>query len=373
MNFCPQNTNNFLLLIQSNSPGEVSNWVIPFIKRFKKSVPDSDIIVFLTPCQYSSNQEARILSESKLVSKIVPNTESMKHICSMPFKVKHSYKNGAVLFLGGDPLYSWILSKKYKLPCYGYSDHNKSLGWGYKKSFFKNKVGDLMSEKVNQFLETNNTQSPKDIDILFFTGSRPQHFKAFFPIVMDTIKSLKELSPNYTIKVHISPFITDTLFNSQVKEAPTDIEFTREDALKVMAKSKLLVTLAGTNTAEAMYLNLPMIVLFPLNFPDLVILDGLAGIIEKIPIIGPLIKKLVLLYLRKTVKFVSHPNRLTNSEIVPEIIGVIDSEVLASKANTLLKNKNELEKITNDLKSIPHPKNVSETILKDITNHHRYK
>jgi hypothetical protein len=368
MKFYPQNTNNYLLIIQSNSPGEVSNWVLPFIKIFKKEVPDSDVVVFLTPCQYSSHEEERLLLESKLVSQVIPPKFSTKHFWSLPFKVPHSYKKGAVMFLGGDPFFSWVLSKKYALPCFGYSNNNTSLGWGYTKTFLKSATGDLMSEKVNQYLE-NKTETISDkTDILFFTGSRPQHFKAFFPIVVSTIKEIQKLSPKMTIKIHVSPFITDEKLEENLSINPTNIPIFRTPSLDAMSDAKLLITLAGTNTAEATYLNLPMIVLFPLNFPELVILDGLGGLIGQLPIIGTLIKKLILFFMKKTVKFVSHPNRLSNKEIVPEWIGNIEAKTLAKKACTLIIKKEELEKIKRELKEIPHPTEVAKKIITEIVN-----
>jgi lipid A disaccharide synthetase len=139
----------------------------------------------------------------------------------------------------------------------------------------------------------------------------------------------------------------------------TGIIFLRANSHEIMSIATLLVTLPGTNTAEAMYLNVPMFVVAPLNKPELIILDGIAGLIEKAPLVGPLIKKMAIQALRKKIKFVSLPNRIANKRIVPEIIDTVESKALAIRIMQLLSDKVQLDTMRNDLKNIKKDTHVA--------------
>ena len=368
-----KSSNNFLLILQSNSPGEVSNWVIPFAQIFKSIISQSSIVVYLTPCQYASQSEVNVLKQSGLIDTVYSPKETLKKLKELPFSIKHNYQNGAVFFLGGDPIYSTLLSYKYKLPCFGYSDHNQSLGFKYTKTYKKAEYGNLMVEKVNQFLSTSK-EKKKQYDLVIFTGSRPQHFNAFFPIALETVLQLKKEKPQLNCLIHISPFISIEKTNATIDELKiNNIPYSTLSSLEVLNKTKLLLTLAGTNTAEAMYLKVPMLVLFPLNFPNLIILDGIAGLISKLPIVGILIKKTILFFLKKTVKFVSHPNRETNKALVPEIIDKVTAKQLSKALTKLLENEQQLKKIKENLNQIKHPKNVAKTIILDMLKKINYQ
>ena len=283
-------------------------------------------------------------------------------------------KKGAILYLGGDPVYAQLFGLKFKLPIYGYTEHNRSLGFLYKKTFFKHTDGNLMYTKVEQFLKSNESNDDITIaeNILFFTGSRPQHFEHLFPLFCNTIQLLRKNNPNIKPIISISPFISNQLYTKVTSASDVEgITITRStDSLKLMNRSKLLITIPGTNTAESMFLNLPTLVFIPTNYPELIIFDGLLGIVGAIPIVGKVLKRIAVHYLSSKPGFYAHPNRISNELIFPEFIGIMTPELIASHISNYINNPDKLIAIKRKLQKIYKTHSVSSKIINTIFKNH---
>ncbi|MGE4170797.1 MAG: hypothetical protein AB7F28_08795 [Candidatus Margulisiibacteriota bacterium] len=285
---------------------------------FKASRPDARVIVALTPCQYASGQEKARAQAIEGVSEVFSPKETFKLLLSS----KKWGTDGAVLYLGGDPFYSQLFGLKWGYPVFGYTEHQRSLGMGFKQTFFKQKIGDLMAARVA--LKAIQKGPERHQHILFFCGSRPPHFEAFLPFIGEVIQQLNHRRPELKTTVMVSPFISETQLNRlQFEHQLGHVSFSRGDSLATMAESDLLVSLPGTNTAEAMYMHLPMLILVPTNRVDLIILDGLAGLVGKIPGLGLLVKKIIVWFLAKQKRFYALPNRIANEALVPEMVGQV--------------------------------------------------
>ena len=149
-----------------------------------------------------------------------------------------------------------------------------------------------------------------------------------------------------------SPFISDSLLEKYASLVPAQCQLSVERSLKVMTTARFMVTLPGTNTAEGMYLALPMLVVCPLNYPELLILDGLAGLLDRLPFVGIWIKKAILAYLKKQIVYVSHPNRISHRAVVPELIDSITAEILSKTILTFLNDSKKIDAIRARLKKI---------------------
>ena len=81
-----KDTNNtgdsFKLFIQSNSPGEISNWVVPISKTFKKLCSHANIHIALTPCQYASGYEKQYLEKIAEINSVSNPKQTLKLIFS---------------------------------------------------------------------------------------------------------------------------------------------------------------------------------------------------------------------------------------------------------------------------------------------------
>jgi hypothetical protein len=349
----------FHLIIQTNSPGELTAWVTPILTRITKHHTEVETWIFLTPCQYASGQEEAMAENLPTVTKVFSPSETLRHFMQpgIPLSPSGDARKGAVLFLGGDPLYSKLLSFKYGLPAYGYAHNNRSLGWGM-TSIPQKEIGDLMAASVQAFLD-KKPKSPPDTTprVTFFSGSRPGHFSAYFPVLAKTLWLIYKKNPDIMLQVQLSRFIDPTMRHHLLNKnplPPSAILTPANAGLSTMASSDLLLTVPGTNTAEAMYLGVPMIVSVPLNWPHLIIFDGLLGLIGKTPVLGTLLKKLVIAILKRKKRFYALPNMKANAAIVPEYVEVVTPTHLAERVLRRIEDTAWQEETRNKLKTLDH-------------------
>ena len=350
----------FHLIIQTNSPGEISAWVSPILSRIKHHHAHVETWIFLTPCQYASGLEKAIAETLPTVTRVFSASETLQHFFQkrLPLDSHHSDRKGAVLFLGGDPLYTRLLARKYGLPAYGYSHNNAPLG-GQITTIRQNDIGDLMAASVQAFLDKKPRKAPDDTPrITFFSGSRPQHFTAYFPLLAQTLWRIHAENPELMLQIQLSRFINRTLKEHMLSQnplPPSAILTPATAGLSTMASSDLLVTVPGTNTAEAMYLGIPMMVSVPLNWPHLIIFDGLLGILGKTPLLGTLLKTLVIRLLKRQKRFYALPNMKTQKAIVPEYIEIMTPETLAKRVLVAIADRKWLAKTSATLAAIDQP------------------
>jgi lipid-A-disaccharide synthase len=114
----------------------------------------------------------------------------------------------------------------------------------------------------------------------------------------------------------------------------------------------LIITVPGTNTAEAAALGKPMLAVIPFNKPEVFLLDGIAGILGNVPLFGRLVKKAAIWILNRQVDLVALPNRKAGKMIIPEMRGVLKAEDVAIKALEMLADKEELKRTGLELKDI---------------------
>lgn len=364
-------TDNFQLFIQTNSPGELSSWVLSICQTCAKFYPQTDITIFLTPCQYATGQEKTQAQSFPLVKKVYTPKETIKHLISLPLRYKKK-QQGAILFLGGDPMYSQLLGLKHHYPIYGYHERTGSLGFLFKHSFTQHEVGNLMADKITQNPPQKNEilgrlKLEDKPYTLFFSSSRPKQFQALFPLLCETIQEIKKTNTDFYPIMNISPFIPEKLLNKvKAQTDTTGIQFFKEPSIEMMSIAKWLITIPGTSTAEAAFMELPMIVLIPLNHPELLIFDGLSGLISHLPLFGPIITQGILLALRKKVGTFSQPNRMLLKPVIPEIAEIIIPQKTAQTLQTYLKSEQLHSEFCEKLKTIPKPENVSLKICKKI-------
>jgi hypothetical protein len=349
----------FHLLIQTNSPGELTAWVTPVLSRIQQHHPNVETWIFLTPCQYASGQEVAMAELLPTVTKVFSATETLRHFLQPGIPItSQEDRKGAILFLGGDPLYTKLLSLKYDLPAYGYAHHNRSLGWRM-TTLCQSEIGDLMATSVQAFLDKKPRKAPDDTKrITFFSGSRPGHFSAYFPLLVKTLWLIYDKHPDLMLQIQLSRFIDPTLRHHLLNQnplPPSAVLTPASAGLSTLASSDLLVTVPGTNTAEAMYLGIPMIVSIPLNWPHLIIFDGLLGILGKVPMLGTLLKRLVILILKHKKRFYALPNMRAKRQIVPEHVEIVVPETLAKRVLEKVEDPDWLDKTKTALMAMGEP------------------
>lgn len=120
----------------------------------------------------------------------------------------------------------------------------------------------------------------------------------------------------------------------------------------VMSLASLAITIPGSNTAEMAALGLPMVVVTPLNKPEMIPLEGIPGLVGGIPLIGRHIKRQAVLAAAKRIPYTALPNRRAQAEVVPELTGELHPEDIAIAVGNLMRSPEKLKAMSQGLKQV---------------------
>lgn len=389
------------VFIVANSPGEIIGWVRPVAKSLKERHSDIEVFLIIPPCQYSTGKEEEVARSFSEVRHVLGPGDYIKYIFlgrTPSFISKAKGKEGVCVFLGGDPFHAVIVSRKLGLPAVAYIQRPRwsrqfekfmVLNHEIKDKNFLQKgikpgkvvvVGDLMVDSVRLHIEEEKIcSSPYSFSerpvISIMPGSRPQIAQNMTLFFLKTCELIRESFPGAVFFLLLSPFIEKKdFFNlsrakiNKILDVPQtglsqekgQWKLTTSTGLKVvvvtkhrhsiMSFSDIAVTIPGTNTTELACLGVPMLVALPLNRPEMIPLDGLAGLVGRIPYLGTFVKRGVVKVYGKKVRFAALPNIRAGKEIVPEVRGEIEPENVANKAVELLQERKKLSSISSELK-----------------------
>jgi len=333
------------VVIVANSPGELSALVKPVAEK----LIGHRVVLVLTPCQYTSGKELDYVKTIKNISFIITANQYKNWILRNLRPETTFSRKGAVLFLGGDLAHAVLVAKKLKYPAYAYVQDY--IGWyGFYKKFFvpdqqsynkfgrakpKLKItGNLMVDSVADIPKWN---PEKDV-ITFLPGSRKWQITHTTPIYETIMAEIRAQLPEAIFQVVSSPF-----------EKAIEIRGAKTIAFEQVYNSEIVMTIPGTNTARLAALGMPMVVVFPLDNPDVIPLEGLLHFITKIPYFGSKLKKFFIETVNKKTKFFSLPNIKANKEIVQEIRGKINPKQVADEVIKLINDDNRRRQMSKEL------------------------
>lgn len=280
------------IVLVANSPGELSALVKPVAEELAKDRTKRAILV-LTPCQYISGKEIEFARTLKGIEVIVSAAEYKKWalLNQKPKRIRFA-GNGMVLFLGGDLAHAMLVAKKLRYPAYAYL--NERIAWKnfYRKFFVPDQaayhkfskqvkkeklkiVGDLMVDSVSELKKW----APENGVVTFMPGSRKWEIDYMTPFYKEVMELIKKEVPGAKFQVVNSPFVKA----HSIAGAKT-VEFDKT------YNSEIVVTIPGTNTAKLAARGIPMLVVFPLNHPEVIPMEGLADLIGRIPVMEKLSK-----------------------------------------------------------------------------------
>ncbi|MFA5839042.1 MAG: hypothetical protein WC890_00120 [Candidatus Margulisiibacteriota bacterium] len=357
------------IVIVANSPGELSALVKPVIETAAEQIKDKRIILVLTPCQYTSGWEHEYIRTIRGIDKVI-SAEEFKSWILLNRKPDFVFNSkGLVVYLGGDLAYPILIAKKLKYQAFAYVQDR--IGWikSYKRFFVPDEetkakfakhsdivtkftvVGNLMVDSISHLPKW----SPEKNRITFMPGSRAWQIKHTTPIYQKIIQELQYLNSNLKFQIVSSPF-------EPAIEIPGTTKIHFEDTIN----SELVITIPGTNTARLASLGIPMLVIFPLDDPDVIPLEGIPHLIGKIPYFGSKFKRFLADTLNKKVKFFALPNIKAKEEIVPEIRGIIKPEQIAAEAMKLLQNLPKRQTMSQKLLSCMGNAGAAQKIVEEI-------
>ncbi|NLK08377.1 MAG: hypothetical protein GX316_06710 [Firmicutes bacterium] len=394
------------IIITANSPGEVAAWLTPSLKALNEILPQAEFTVFIPPCPFASGREEAIVAALPGVRRIFDRKQLLLFILAgrnLPDFTPGS--KGAVLFLGGDLIYAVLLARRLGYPAFAYTEgrvqwQNHFSGFFLPHEQAKNQavkaggeseklhvVGNLMLDAVNlkwprkSFLNTLRLDEHQPL-IGLFAGSRPYEIKHILPMLLGSAEIIARDLKTVQFAVGLSPFVTEEQLTESLESA-SDIlggvggelkDITPDNVLgriwnlktwsglelscvqgwqyDLMAAARLAITIPGSNTAEMAALGLPMVVITPLNKPELIPLQGIPGLVGSLPLIGKQLKRKAVLAYAERIQFTSQPNRWAQKEIVPELRGELRPEDVAVAVGDLMRKPEKLESMSRHLKQI---------------------
>ena len=385
----------------SNSPGELAGWVRPVVLELKKQIPEATIEIFLKPCQFQSGTEKQYALALPGVSKVWEVRQTLR-FCWQGFSKDIQNKKGAVLFLGGDQYYGKRLSQKLGWPLFVYTRTRASYPKQTTAYFvpsekirrhllLKNRipaekiitVGDLVVDaltlaagqaELKKFFAVPEEQTV----ITFMPSSRLNDFRHLLPFFLKVAEILALQDERLVLMFNVSDFIAVEVVRDLLKDFEVRVEnehcwrISRPDfearvikgavyeALKI---TDLLVTIPGTNTQQAAFLGIPMLVLLPLNHPEVLQFEGLLGLLGNLPVLGVFLKKLAVAFLSRKKQFFALPNIAAQKYVVPEIVGVLEKRLVAERIQEMVYDKVKLAGISQELKIVASCSGAAERMV----------
>ncbi|WP_288262102.1 glycosyl transferase [uncultured Prochlorococcus sp.] len=390
------------VVLVSNGPGELATWVRPVVdelNKINKSLCDNDKLNFtlrlvLVPCPNATGKEFTVANSWNKFELII-NANSFWQLLIKPYSFASWPQKGIVIFLGGDQFWSILLAKRLGYINITYAEWisrwpqwtNKIAAMNAKvkeliPKRYKNKcqiVGDLMADiKLNSeillkdkgkryiALLPGSKKAKLSIGIPFFLeiadhiAKKNQNITFIIPIAPTTTKSeylffqseKNPIAKYYSSKIKTIKNIKDSNFDYVIETSKNTRIYLikKHPCYEILKECDLAITTVGANTAELAAIALPMLVVLPTQHLDMMnAWDGILGVIGKISFINRFLTFIVKYFYFKKKKFFAWPNIKAKKMIVPERIGNITPKTIAREVLFLIKNRDHLKSITENL------------------------
>jgi lipid-A-disaccharide synthase len=352
------------VIVTINGPGEVAAWLYPFAAALRERDPRTRLAVALLPCVFASGAERRVVESMPGVDVVWGPERSMRWVLRGDAPGDHDPGlPGCVLHLGGELTLAIVLARRISRALVVYSEGR--VPW----SAFVDRiclvdaeampgadaakarvVGNLMVDAAHRRVPARR---PARRTIALFPGSRPYQVRNMLPFLLKVAAEVSRASGGDVRWVLAqSDFVTrDALASFAAADADRVIEgeaarLERRGARDVlvtdagvecdvaspseaMSRASLALTIPGTNTAELAALGIPMLLLLPTYQLHTLPMPGLAGHVGGVPVLGPLIKRLVAEGYLRTRRHWAHPNRIARERVVPELVGRLTADGVA--------------------------------------------
>ena len=131
----------------------------------------------------------------------------------------------------------------------------------------------------------------------------------------------------------------------------------------------LVLTLPGSNTLEIAALERAMVVSLPLYHLEEIPLDGIAGMVGRIPWLGPALKRYAVRKFSERTPFAALPNRIAGRYIAPELRGEnLQPWEVTAVAYPLLIEDDVRERMAKDLHLVVGGPGAARAIVDDLAS-----
>ena len=391
------------IVILSNGPGEVATWVRPVVKCLRQKLNfncnESRISVLLSPCPHSTGKESAIALSYSEVNRVLPPEDFFNFLLWGKTKDSwHWHKQGIVVFLGGDQFYAVAIGKRLGYSSLIYAEWDArwyrfidrfavtnqrvvdKVPPSYHHKF--SVVGDLMADTALEIKDASAASTSHIFQIGLLVGSKPAKLSQGVPLCLAIAENVYRQLPEVQFIIPVAPTLDLATLSKYAnsKENPFVAVFGNvegkltilEDATYIitsggikiklithfpayqdLVECQLCLTTVGANTAELASLGIPMIVLLPTQQLDAMrSWDGLPGILANLPGVGTILAKSINWLVIKQGRLFAWPNIWAGSEIVPELVGKLESKDIARLVLDYLAHPAKLQSIRNSLVAV---------------------
>ncbi|MEM7756767.1 MAG: lipid-A-disaccharide synthase [Cyanobacteria bacterium P01_A01_bin.40] len=412
------------LIILSNGPGEVATWVRPVVKIlpqvFGQQMSQIRISVLLSPCPHSTGKEVAIAASYSEVDRVLPASNFLAFLLwgHTPENWQW-YQKGIVLFLGGDQFYTVAISKRLGYSSLVYAEWDarwyrlidrfaavnqqviERVPQSYRQKFTV--VGDLMvdaASEVERLVITTEEEHPL---IGLLVGSKPAKLFQGLPLCLAIAEQIQQHLPQARFIIPVAPTLDLTAISDYadpqhnplirvlgnvegtlVMDGATQLPYLRTSggtkielitkfpAYENLVKCQICLTTVGANTAELTALKVPMMVMLPTQQLDAMrSWDGIPGILANLPGLGSVFAKLINWFILKQGRLFAWPNIWAKKEIVPELVGKLQPEIVASLVLDYLAHPHKLQIMRDHLSAVRGKtgaaKQIADIIKQEIT------
>jgi lipid-A-disaccharide synthase len=379
------------IVVTTNGPGELMGWARPFLRAVIARAPDADITLVLVPCPYATGREAEAAQTMFPTAHVVDPKSYGRFLLNKPVTGMERGP-GALQYLGGDLFHATTVARRLGLAPMTYKFTKRSYAQSFVRYFALDEhnaaamrrdraprdrirtVGNLVPDSVLGTLPSGPAKPGIGEGICIMPGSRPGEIKHGLPFFVAVARALRRLRPSEEISFVLSPFNGDEELRASLGAPPDKrmhgsagslsadgsaieaggetFRVDRSGDYHAVAHARLLITIPGTKCIEAAVLGRAMFVVVPMNRPDVIAVNGLAGYLHLVPIVGRPLKSWVVRAAERRFRFVTQPNIDAEREIVPELRGVLHPDDVATQAAAMLSSPEDLRAMGETLATI---------------------
>lgn len=401
------------LIFTTNSPGEVATWLAPTLRAVKQLAPEATTTVFLVPCAFATGAEAAVVRAMPEADRVLAPGDYWR--IAMGVRRFQWYggrrpRQAALLYLGGDLVHAAVLARRLRIPALCYVERGsrwtrrfdavlvpdeRACGSVLRRGERAERievVGNLMVDAVQAGAARAEVAGRLGLDaakpiVAVFPGSRRYEVALtlrFFLRVVELLRadvedvqciiSLSAFGSEELLTVPGHPVLEGTSFS--VEADGGHWRLTTERGLTavavqgrqydVMRAADMALTVPGSNTAEMAAVGLPMVVALPLNAAEQIPLPGAAQYIGSIPVVGPRLKRRLILQRAAAMPLVAWPNRKAGERIVPEVRGMLRPEDVALEAAPLLLDARRRASMSARLREVMGPAGAARRVAEQL-------
>lgn len=394
------------LLITVNSPGEVATWLRPTVAALRARSDSIRITVLITPCVYASGTEEAVVRGIPGVDQVLIPRESIRFALfgKAPAHMRLGdgaaapAAKGALLHLGGEFLLSARMARRLRFPAFAYTEgfvgspgtftrlfvpyaHSmeRAIGRGADRAQI-DIVGNLMVDAAKPPDAPRSREEARraigfdaaagERVVALFPGSRPYELLQVTKLLMGAAALVEQRARGVRFIVVLSPFVDERVVQealARATEKPEQLTFWRGQSIVAMAAADLALAIPGSSTAELGAWGVPTVVCIPLDRPEEIPLDGIAGYVDRMPLFGKRLKRSLVLKAAQKNRFVSLPNRIADEMLLPELKSeALTPAEIAEAALQLLADDERRMRLSKRLIEVMGPTGAAATIAERL-------